>query len=288
MAVLGLADAAARRLARNASLILMDETNLHRMIDPSAGSGAIEALTEALCEKAWQLFQLVEGQRHVGDAGFAAGLANGFVQEMIRDTRDGLLRDIAVRRRSITGVSEFPNIDEAPVEVLMPIPFREAGAGLPVARLAEPYEMLRDRADAVRTRTGSHPKVFLASLGRIADFSSRAGFARNAFEAGGIEAIGKDGFWEGEGTNLVAMTEAFRASGASLACIASSDDIYAEEAADAAMALMASGARAIWLTGRPGEAEAKWRAAGISGFLHARCDMLLFLDGALKLCEVSE
>ena len=37
-------------------------------------------------------------------------------------------------------------------------------------------------------KTGTRPKVFLANLGKSRDFTARATFAKNFFEAGGIEA----------------------------------------------------------------------------------------------------
>lgn len=285
-AALGLADGAARRLSRNTSLILLEESNLYRMVDPAAGAGSIEALTDALCEKAWGLFRLIEGQKAGEDIGLSAALSNGFVAEMIRDTRDGRLRDIATRKLPLTGVSEFPDINEAPATVLAPaVAIRRGENALPSKRLAEPYESLRDRADAIAAKSGSRPTVFLANLGRVADFTARATFAKNAFEAGGLAAITNDGFAEGEGTDLVAMTGAFKASGATMACIASSDALYAAEAADAAMALVASGAVAVYLAGKPGENAGALAAAGVSGYVFARCDMLTFLDGALRHFE---
>ena len=58
----GLPDSLARRLARNAQLILLRESNLGFVADPAAGAGAFEALTKALCDKAWGLFQEIEGR----------------------------------------------------------------------------------------------------------------------------------------------------------------------------------------------------------------------------------
>ena len=55
-AALGVPDAFARRVARNTQTILIEEANIHRVADPAAGSGAIEALTDALCAGAWKLF----------------------------------------------------------------------------------------------------------------------------------------------------------------------------------------------------------------------------------------
>ena len=47
----------------------------HRVADPAAGSGAIEALTDALCETAWWLFQEIERA-----GGVAAALKAGLIQ----------------------------------------------------------------------------------------------------------------------------------------------------------------------------------------------------------------
>lgn len=292
-AALGLADSAARRLARNTSLILTEETNLHRVIDPAAGAGSIEALTEEIAAKAWGLFQLIETQRHEGEAGLVAALGNGFVAEMIRDTRDARLKDIATRRTPITGVSEFPNIAEKPVEVLAPIKVKTADVPLPPMRLAEPYEALRDRADAAKAKTGKRPTIFLANLGRVADFTARAMFAKNFFEAGGFEVITNDGFADGEGmTDLAALIAAFRAAETKFVCLASSDAIYfgpAQEALgpedtlaeEAARRLVKTGATSLLLAGRPGKHEATLREAGIGNFAFVGCNVLNLLDALL-------
>ena len=38
---------------------------------------------------------------------------------------------------------------------------------LPSLRLAEPFEALRDKSDAILKTTGARPKVFLANLGKL-------------------------------------------------------------------------------------------------------------------------
>lgn len=288
-AALGLADSAARRLARNTSLILTEETNLHRVIDPAAGSGGIEALTDELAEKAWHLFQLIEAQKHEGEAGMAAALANGFVAEAIRDTRDARLKAIATRKMPITGTSEFPNLGESPVEVLAPRVAQHADVPLPSLRLAEPYEALRDRADALMAKTGKRPKIFLANLGRVADFTARAMFAKNFFEAGGFEAITNDGFVDAsDATDLAALASAFKAAETPFACLASSDALYfgADPAAGlpvvaAAHALKAAGAKTLLLAGRPGAHEEALKAAGIGPFVYVGCNVLGMLENLL-------
>ena len=67
-AALGLPDRFARRIARNAQLLLLEESNLARVADPAAGSGGIEALTEQLCGAAWTLFQEIESAGGAAEA----------------------------------------------------------------------------------------------------------------------------------------------------------------------------------------------------------------------------
>ena len=118
---------------------------------------------------------------------------------------------------------------------------------------------------------GTRPKVFLGNLGSAADFTVRATFAKNFFAAGGIEAMTNEGF-----ADCDAMLAAFKASGASLACLCSSDEIYAQQAAAAASALKAANAH-VYLAGRPGEHEQSLRDAAIAGFIFAGCDALAVL-----------
>jgi methylmalonyl-CoA mutase len=159
-----------------------------------------------------------------------------------------------------------------------PDPSPQGGGGeraLPCRRLAEPFEALRDASDRMLEKTGARPKIFLANLGRLADFTTRATYARNFFEAGGIEAITNDGFASRE--DLLA---AFKTSGAGLACLCSSDEVYAGEAVEAAKTLRAAGASHIYLAGRPGELEAALKAAGVGTFIYAGCDVLTVLRSA--------
>jgi methylmalonyl-CoA mutase len=279
---LGLPDRFARRAARNTQLILLEESNLAKVGDPAAGSGGIEDLTAQLCAAAWTLFQEIE------KAGGAAGaLEQGLIQRKVAAIRAEREKNVARRRDALTGTSEFPDIHEAGVHVMDVAPMRTplpnppaqgeqaAFAALPPIRLAEPFERLRDASDRVLKQTGARPKVFLANLGKLSDFTARTLFAKNFFEAGGIEAVTSDGF-----AGRDDMLAAFKASGARLACLCSSDKVYAAEAAEAARALTAAGAAHIYLAGRPGELEAALKAAGVQDFIYAGCDVLATLTAA--------
>jgi methylmalonyl-CoA mutase len=194
-------------------------------------------------------------------------------------------RERAVARRTdiLTGTNEYPNINEVLPAVLdvapAALPQEETtvtAAALPRIRLAEPFERLRDASDKILTATGARPKVFLATLGKPADFNARANFAKNFFEAGGIEAVGS-------GDDPSPLAAAFKASGAALACLCGSDKTYEGEAEAAAAALKASGTRRVYLAGRPGMKEATLRAAGVQIFIHDGCDVLATLQAAYDI-----
>jgi methylmalonyl-CoA mutase len=276
-AALGLPDAFARRIARNTQLILLEESNLAKVADPAAGSGAIEDLTSKLCAAAWVQFQEIEAA-----GGAWAALERGLVQHKVAAVRAEREKAAARRKDALTGTSDFPNLDEKAAAVLdvAPVvtPKEDAAAvtieALPRIRLAEPFEALRDASDRALTKTGARPKVFLANLGKLAEFTTRAMFAKNFYEAGGIAALSNDGF-----KDRAAMIAAFKASGAKLACLCSSGKVYEQEAASAAKALTAAGA-VVHLAGRPGENEATWRQAGVKSFVFMGCDVVSTLQAA--------
>ena len=268
-ATLGIPDAFSRRVARNTQLILIEEANLHRVADPAAGSGAIEALTDQLCRVAWDLFQGIERA-----GGAAAALEAGLIQNEVASVRAEREANVARRKDALVGTSDFPHLAEDKVPVLgtprLSI-INSDDAALPRHRVADAFERLRDRSDDYLARHGTRPNVFLACLGRAADFNASASFAKSLFEAGGIEAV------EGNDDNLA---KRFTDSGAKLACLCSSDKGYAREAADAAKALAAAGAKHIYLAGKPGADRAALESAGIGSFLHQGCDTLQVLNAA--------
>lgn len=277
----GLPDAFARRVARNQQLVLLEESNLYRVADPAAGSGGIETLTAQLSQAAWSLFQAIEKAGGAADA-----IAQGLVQKQVAETRKARAANVARRKDPLTGASEFPNLGEGDVKVLgvprvavAPLDAAIRIEPLPAIRLSEPFEALRDKSDAAARKHGSRPKVFLANLGKLSEFTARAGFARNFYEAGGIETIGSDGF-----KDRAAMLAAFKASGTKLACICSSDKVYEAEAVDAAKELIAAGA-VVHLAGRPGDLEAALKQAGVQSFIYVGCDVLSTLAAAHDTVE---
>jgi methylmalonyl-CoA mutase len=117
--VAGLPSDLSRRIARNTVLVLQEEAHLHRVIDPAGGSWYLAWLTDRLAEKAWGIFQEVE---HRG--GILSALKTGWVAQQIDSAFAPREKNLARRKEGLTGVSEFPNVREAPV--VRPAPDRAA------------------------------------------------------------------------------------------------------------------------------------------------------------------
>lgn len=293
-------DAFSRRIARNTQLLLLQEAGVGRVADPAGGSWSVERRTADLAERAWAWFQEIEAAGGVEAAG-------ELISRRIAATRERRAADIAHRRLPITGVSEFADLDEkplrafparsvAPEETASPAgsaaheetvstagsAVHEAVAasggspsegepGLPVIRYAQEFEALRDLADAQPVR----PKVFLATIGPVAAHTARAAFAANLFHAGGLATE-----TAGPGTDPEQIATAFAVSGATVACLCSSDRLYGEHAEAVAAALRRAGAHRIWLAGKD-------RPAGVDACLFAGCDALDVLRTTFRDLEVT-
>lgn len=147
-------------------------------------------------------------------------------------------------------------------------------------RITADIETLRSAAEETAAATGQQPSVFLANLGRPSDFTARATWARSYFETGGIKAVTNNGF-----PGISEMISAYNESGASIACICSTDERYADNAAEAAKALKDAGARAVYLVARPSffKDVPENDKADIHALLYKGNNMVDALKGALNI-----
>ena len=116
-AMAGLPDAFSRRVARNTVLILQEEAHLHRVMDPAGGSWFVDRLTEQIADQAWLHFQQIEEM-----GGMLAAITTGWLSEQIDSAFAPCAKDIARRKSGITGVSEFPDVHEAPLTAHASVP----------------------------------------------------------------------------------------------------------------------------------------------------------------------
>ena len=266
---LGRPDEAARRLARNTQALLLEESHLAHVIDPAGGSWYVESLTDALAQKAWDEFTRIER-----DGGIVAVLDEGSLAARLDATWEQRAARIARREDPITGVSEFPNLHED-LPRREPAPDTPHDGGLPRRRYAEVFEHLRDRADAAATR----PTVFLATVGKLAEYTARASFTTNLFHAGGVATTDGPG-----GTDPQEIATAFRDAGTPVAVIASSDRVYDQHAAAVAAALRDAGATRVLLAGKR-DVEG---SDNIDATLYAGCDAAAVLRDTLEALAENE
>lgn len=138
----GLPDAFSRRIARNTQLILQEEANLYRIIDPGAGSGRIEAETRMLAEGAWALFQSIEAA-----GGIIADVEAGTLQARIRAGAEAQREAVLSRKVPIIGASVHPLANEPAAAILDVVAAKPSDEFVthPVTalrghRLSEPFE----------------------------------------------------------------------------------------------------------------------------------------------------
>ena len=304
-ACLSVASESARRVARNTHTVLREESHLHRVADPAAGSYYLEELTAGLQREAWGFLQAIEAQ-----GGLAAALQSGWLTVQLGEVAAERARRVAKRQITVTGVSDFPLLSEvlpaapagaarglsltappasAAAEALLAAARAGAGLGslaaalggaaptaLPRARLAEPFEALRAASDALLLERGARPRAYLAGIGPLAGHTGRSTWIRNLLAAGGIEAVGAE---DDEPADLLSD---FAQSGARAVVLCGRDVDYAR-VPELCAGLRAAGASWIGLAGRAGPNEEAWREAGLSASLYLGCDVVAVLNSLLPV-----
>ncbi|MGB7819823.1 MAG: methylmalonyl-CoA mutase subunit beta, partial [Ornithinibacter sp.] len=122
--VWGLPERLSRRLARNTQILLADEANVGRVTDPAGGSWYLESLTDDVARSVWATVQDLERA-----GGMLEALRSGSVHSRIQQAASARDKDLATRRRELTGVSTFPILDQ-PALVRRPraaLPTRDGG-----------------------------------------------------------------------------------------------------------------------------------------------------------------
>ncbi|MFW0790749.1 methylmalonyl-CoA mutase family protein [Gordonia sp. CPCC 205333] len=221
-----------RRIARNTQLLLLEESNIGRVLDPAGGSWFVESLTNDLAAAAWLALQGVERS-----GGYRKALADSVIAENIAAARATRDEDVAHRRTSVTGVNEFPNLDERPLDGAAVTTDLELATPR-LARVAQAFEELRDRSDAVFAATGVRPSIELVPLGSVAEHNGRTTFVANLLASGGIKAV-----------NPGPVTAQSVAATSSIVVICGTKTRYVDEGPAVLAALRAGGAQQVLLAG---------------------------------------
>lgn len=259
------------RIARNAQLLMREESHFDRVIDPAGGSYYVETITQQLIAHTWQLFCQVQQ-----DGGFLASFTEGKIQKAIQELAATRMKRYATRRDTLLGTNQFPNfIERAKPEVMAAVEEREGigcgGCAHATAPICEPLQPLRgaqqfEHLRFATDRLDDQPLAFMLAIGNLAMRRARAQFSCNFLACAGFKVVDNIGFDSLE----QGLAEA-RKQQAKIIVLCSSDDEYAD-LGKAALPLMQSG-EILVVAGAPA-CQPDLEKAGIKYFINVKSNLL--------------
>ena len=101
------------RIARNTQIVIQEETGMCNVVDPLGGSYYIEALTQELVDKAWEIIERVESE-----GGMAKAVAAGWPKAMIEEAAAARQARVDKGDDVIVGVNKYRLASEDQLETL--------------------------------------------------------------------------------------------------------------------------------------------------------------------------
>jgi methylmalonyl-CoA mutase len=101
------------RIARNTQLLIQNETHITSVIDPWAGSYAMETLTQQMADGAWKILEEIESM-----GGMTKAVQSGWAKLKIEASAAEKQARIDSGEDVIVGVNKFQLAEEAPIETL--------------------------------------------------------------------------------------------------------------------------------------------------------------------------
>ncbi|MCW3837061.1 methylmalonyl-CoA mutase [Sphingomonas canadensis] len=101
------------RIARNTQIVIQEETGMTKVVDPLGGSYYVEALTQELVDKAWEIIERVDAE-----GGMAKAVAAGWPKAMIEEASAARAARVDRGEDVIVGVNKYRLADEAPIDIL--------------------------------------------------------------------------------------------------------------------------------------------------------------------------
>ncbi len=263
-------DEISSRISRNQQFVLKEESYLDKIVDPAGGSYYIENLTHAIAHHAWDLFKEVENR-----GGMIACIKSGFIQDEVERSRNLKATDIALRKTVILGTNQYPNIHETIADKITCSAAETKTTATPYKKLvpfrgAQPFEQIRLATERYVNIGHKRPVVFLFTMGNLAMLRARAGFSANFFGCAGYDIIDNQGF----GT-IEEGVAAAKASQAEIVVVCSSDDDNILIVPDIARQLLQGEDKPVLVVaGYPHDQIERFKAAGVSEFIHIRSNLL--------------
>ncbi len=175
----------AERITGNIHLVLKEEASLDRVVDPASGSHYLEAMTRALAESAWALFNKIEAA-----GGMAEATSSGLIEQMVHASAEKRQKSLDNRKKTLIGVNRF----SWPLTAEQEKHIDELGLALeqlPEGNEIAGYELLRLKTLSSSLKSGHTPSVFIWMQGDAATSFRQAGFAEEFFACGGFAIAGR-------------------------------------------------------------------------------------------------
>ena len=101
------------RIARNTQLVIQEETHITSIVDPWAGSYAMEALTQQMADAAWKIIEEIEAM-----GGMTKAVQSGWAKLKIEASAAEKQARIDSGEDVIVGVNKYKLDEEAPIDTL--------------------------------------------------------------------------------------------------------------------------------------------------------------------------
>jgi len=101
------------RIARNTQIVLQEETGITHVVDPLGGSYYVEALTQELYDRAWEIIERVDGE-----GGMANAVAQGWPKAMIEEASAARQARVDRGEDVIVGVNKYRLAEEDEIDIL--------------------------------------------------------------------------------------------------------------------------------------------------------------------------
>ncbi|MEI5908172.1 methylmalonyl-CoA mutase family protein [Bacillus spongiae] len=271
--------ALADRLARNTQLILRDEVQLGRVLDPSGGSFYIESFTHSLIDRSWKYFQQIEGQ-----GGLLHCMKSGEIQQTLHENLNEKKQHIQTRKQSMIGTNiyaslleDYPN-EEVPTTI-------ETYTGERVApikrtRFAEEFEQLKIRGYKL-AEAGHPPKVGVIALSSLKKHKARVDYVTGVLALAGIKSSISDPCNQPE-----QIVQYIEKSGLDYYCVCGQDEDYENILLPSLALLKEATPTPIDIAGLLNETSfQRLKEAGISGSIHAKQNILEKMSQLLTIWE---
>jgi methylmalonyl-CoA mutase len=258
------------RLAINSVLIAQEECGLTLEQDSFGGSYMVETMTMDLSKKAYDLFVQIENK-----GGIIEATSTGWVASMIKERAQVRQREIAMRKRVITGVNSYLDIDLLKSDIAQVEPSElEKKGDKRLKRISAEYELLHFNVLKFKKKTGTLPRALILCIKDFKDYGPRVAFSKDFMSAGGFE-VDLSPFVNTIEEAIVQLEKVVN-----VVILCSLDENYSSWVP---LILKHKPANTLFLiAGRPGEFESQWKKDGCDGYIFMGKDNLKTLNEILE------